>query len=87
MARPKREENEFRIILDLRYPDDMSVNSGIPKVLFEGSPYKLHLPTPLEVSEVIARNCQGAYLYKDDLARAYRQLPSDPCDWQLLGIE
>ena len=86
MARPKKDTNDYRIILDLSYPEDLSVNSSIPKVIYEGSPYKLHLPTPLDFSEIIARKGQGAYLYKVDLARAYRQLPSDPFDWPLLGI-
>ena len=27
------------------------------------------------------------YLFKLDLARAYRQLPSDPLDWPLLGVQ
>ena len=30
-------------------------------------------------------NC-GSYMSKVDLARAYRQLPSDPFDWSLLGL-
>ena len=86
MARPKKDSDDFRIILDLSFPEDCSVNSSIPKILFEGSPFKLHLPTPLDLAEIIAKKGQYCYLYKVDLSRAYRQLPIDPYDWPLLGI-
>ena len=87
MARPKKDSPDYRIILDLSFPEMASVNSFIPRVLYEGGPYKLHLPTALEMSELIAAKGQGSYMYKVDLARAYRQLPADPYDWPLLGIE
>ena len=64
----------------------MSVNTSIPRIIFEGSPFKLHLPTPLDLAETIAWKGQFCYLYKVDLSRAYRQLPIDPFDWPLLGI-
>ena len=86
MARPKKESTDMRIILDLSYPDQCSVNSQIPRVLYEGAPYKLRLPMPLDLSELITVQGRGALLYKVDLARAYRQLPSNPYDWPLLGI-
>ena len=86
MARPKKESTDMRIILDLSFPDLRAVNSHIPKVLYEGSPYKLKLPTPLDFSELIVQLGAGAYIYKVDLERAYRQLPADPFDWALLGI-
>ena len=72
MARPKKESTDMRIILDLSFPDLRAVNSHIPKVLYEGSPYKLKLPTPLDFSELIVQLGAGAYIYKVDLERAYR---------------
>ena len=86
MAWPKREPGQHRIILDLSFPLGHSVNSSIPKVIYEGGPYKLHLPTPLDLAELIAARRPGAMMYKVDLEFAYRQLPSDPYDWPLLGI-
>ena len=62
------------------------MNSSIPRVLFEGSPFKLHLPTPLELAELIVKKGANCFLYKVDLSCAYRQLPIDPFDWPLLGI-
>ena len=87
MTQEKKTKDEYRVILDLSFPEGRSVNSSIPKLLYDGSPYKLHLPTSLDMAALIARKGQGALMYKIDLSRAYRQLPADPYDWPLLGIE
>ena len=39
------------------------------------------------MAEIIAKLGKNCYIYKLDLSRAYRQLPCDPLDWPLLGIE
>ena len=39
------------------------------------------------MAELIASEGKMCYLYKLDLARAYRQLPSDPLVWPLLGAK
>ena len=44
------------------------------------------MPNALDLAELICKQGRGCYLYKLDLARAYRQLPSDPLDWPLLGL-
>ena len=86
MTREKKDPGQFRVILDLSFPPGDSVNGQINKHLLEGAPYKLHLPTPLDLANLITKKGKGALLFKLDLARAYRQLPSDPWDWPLLGI-
>ena len=40
MVRPKKEEGKYRVILDLSFPCCMSVNSFIPRLSFDGAPYK-----------------------------------------------
>ena len=87
MVRPKKEANKYRVILDLSFPDSESVNSFIPRLSYDGSPYKLRLPTALDMAELIAKEGRYCYLFKLDLSRAYRQLPCDPLDWLLLGIK
>ena len=87
MVRPKKEPGKFRVILDLSFPLGSSVNSYIPNLSYDGAPYKLRLPTALDLAEIISKHGTGSYLYKLDLARAYRQLPADPLDWPLLGIK
>ncbi len=87
MTRPKRDSNKRRIITDLSWPPAASVNDGIPRETYLGSPYKLRLPTVDDAVRLIQTHGQGCYLYGLDLARAYRQLRSDPLDWPLLGIK
>ena len=86
MTRPKKDSVDRRVILDLSFPLGNSVNSSIDKHVYEGGPYKLRLPTPLDLAEHMANKGKGCLLFKVDLARAYRQLPSDPWDWALLGV-
>ena len=86
MVRPKKDPGKFPVILDLSFPLGESVNSCIPSLSFDGAPYKLRLPSALHMAELIAKHSKGCYIYKLDLARAYRQLPSDSLDWPLLGI-
>ena len=86
MVRPKKEVGKYRVILDLSFPLNESVNSHIPSLSYDGAPYKLRLPTALNLAELIAKEGKGCFMYKLDLARAYRQLPIDPLDWPLLGI-
>ena len=55
MVRPKKEENKYRVILDLSHPIDRSVNSHIPRFVYDGGAYKLKLPTALDMAEIIAK--------------------------------
>ena len=87
MTREKKDSPDRRVILDLSFPVGHSVNSEIHKHCFEGGPYKLRLPGALDLAEHIAKRGTSCLLYKVDLSRAYRQLPSDPWDWPLLGIK
>ena len=92
MTREKKDPGQYRVILDLSFPGKDRVNGQIDRHLLEGAPYKLRLPTPIYLANLISKKGKGAYLWKGayllklDLARAYRQLPSDPWDWPLLGI-
>ena len=86
MVRPKKEVGKFHVILDLSFPEGNSVNGFVPSLSYDGGPYKLRLPTALDLAEEIAKTGPMCYLYKLYLARAYRQLPSDPLDWLLLGV-
>ena len=52
MTQEKKVKDEYRVILDLSYPEGLSVNSAIPKLLYDGSPYKLHLPTSLDLQHL-----------------------------------
>ena len=86
MTRDKKEGEGKRVIIDLSYPPGGSVNEGILKNNFQGEEYYYTLPTPLDLAERMLKAGQGAYLWKSDLQRAYRQLRIDPLDYPLLAI-
>ena len=86
MTRPKRDSHKLRVVLDLSFPDMLSVNSQIPRGSLDDAPFKVRLPTPTDFAAIISDLGPNCALYKIDLSRAYRQLRSDPLDWPLLGI-
>ena len=86
MTRDKKEGSGKRVILDLSFPPGRSVNDGIIKNFFQGDDFFYTLPTPLDLADHILKAGRGAYLWKADLQRAYRQLRIDPLDYPLLAI-
>ena len=87
MTRPKRNSSDLRVILDLSFPLGTSVNSSIPKDSLDGARFKLKLPSPMDLANLMRSIGPGCHLYKVDLSHAYRQLRSDPLDWPLLGVD
>ena len=78
---PKGNDGERRVILDLSFPRQCSINSGIEKEL------KLSYPSIDNLVELIKKKGKCCLLYKCDLKRAYRQIPIDPGDVNLLGYK
>ena len=87
MTAPKKDTNSRRIILDLSYPDEQSVNAGITKNVLDGIHQPFTLPSIEDLVTKVRLLGPGAYLWKADLARAYRQLRIDPLDTPLLGLK
>ena len=86
LTRPKRDSKELRVILDLSFPNDCSVNGGIPRESLDGSNFKLRLPSPLDLARKIVALGSGCKIYKIDLSRAYRQLKGNPLDLPMMGV-
>ena len=84
---PKRDSDRRRVVIDLSFPEGHSVNSGIAKNIFQGTPFTYTLPTVDDFAQMVVRNGPGCYLWKADLQRAYRQLRSDPLDYPLMCIQ
>ena len=82
----KRGSNQRRVVMDLSYPPQLSVNSGITASSYLNEPYKLRLPSINRLCQFILHHGRGCLVYKKDLRRAYRQLPIDPKDCHLLGF-
>ena len=64
-----------------------SVNDGIVKNVYEGEPLKYTLPSILTLADQVRQMGRGTYMWKHDLARAYRQLRICPLSYPLLGIQ
>lgn len=87
MTRPKKDSSDRRVIIDLSYPHGEAVNDGINTVNFFGHDISYTLPTIGDLVALIQKHGKGSFLWKADLARAYRQFRIDPLDTPLLGIE
>ena len=83
---PKRGSSERRVIMDLSFPPGNSVSDKIPKDQYLGQERKLTYPSVDALVELVRKKGQGCALMKCDLRRAYKQIHTDPGDWNLLGL-
>ena len=85
MTRPKP-DGSHRIIVDLSWPHEESVNSCIPDYLFDEIHFTLRYPNVDHIVGRIQELGPDALLYKVDLKHAYRNLRTDPCDLSVQGL-
>ena len=78
MTRPKKESEKRRVIMDLSWPHGASVNDGVTLTQYVDGPAVIKLPTVDYMEGRMLTLGRGAFLYKTDLARGYRQLRVDP---------
>ena len=86
MTRPKKDSQHRRVIVDLSWPQGASINDAIDEDWYVDGPARVRLPTVAYMEGRIRELGRGAYLYKTDLSRGYRQLRVDPQDWPMLGF-
>ena len=86
MTRNKLNSDRRRVIIDLSWPLGASVNSGIDKDTYLGSPFALAFPTVDIIIGQLKRLGRGTLLYKIDVSRAFRHVRIDPGDYDLLGL-
>ena len=87
LTRPKKDSDKLRVIIDLSFPEGASVNSGIQKQFYLGEPMVYTLPTVLDLAAQVKQAGKGALMWKNDLARAYRQMRTDPLAYPLMCIQ
>ena len=87
MSREKPNCEDRRIIIDLSWPEMASVNYFTPYNQYLGTTYKLEYPTIDHITRQLCILGKNASLYKVDLSRAFRQLPIDPSDYNLLCLK
>ena len=80
MSRKKPNFDRRRVIVDLSWPLDTSVNAGIDKTSYLNSAFSLTFPTVDDITTELTRLGCGALLYKVDVSRAFRHVKVDPGD-------
>lgn len=87
MTRPKRESSSRRVIVDLSFPAGEAVNDGINIMSVYGRDTTYTLPSIMDLVTCVQELSTTAWIWKANLARAYRQLRVDPVDTPLLGFQ
>ena len=87
MTKPKKDAKFRRVIMDLSWPDGASNNDGVDGDKYVEGPASITLPTVDFMEARLLTLGPGAYTYKTDLPRGYRQLRVDPSDWPVLGFK
>lgn len=86
MSRDKRGSQDRRVIIDMTYPQETSVNSYIFKNTVMGTPRDHALPNVDSFVEELIKMGPGAVMCSTDVSRAYKNFRSDPLDWPLLAF-
>ena len=86
MTRPKNDPAARRVITDLTFPHDASVNAFIRKHTVMGMPNTHSLPSFDDVVRCIQEVGRTAHMFTIDVARAYKNFRTCPLDWPLLAI-
>jgi len=77
----KKNSGKFRTIMNLSFPEGQSVNDGIDKEYFLLS----YITVDTEIDLILSAG-RGSFLTKIDIAKAFRQIPINPSQWNLLGF-
>ena len=72
--------------MDLSFPPGQSINDKIQKGTYLGRECELTYPSVDALVELVKKNGEGCRLMKRDLQGAYKQIETDPADWNLLGL-
>ena len=87
MTRQKQDSDNKRTIIDLSWPHNASVNSGVSKFLYLNTYFTLTHPSTDTIVERIKHIGPGAQVCKEDISRGFRKLRVDPRVIDLLGIK
>ena len=86
MSREKSDGVSRRVISDLTFPKEHSVNDFIQKNGTLGEVRNHSLPTVADFVLDLKEVGVGAYMFTVDVARAYKNFRVDPLDWPLMCI-
>ena len=86
LTREKANSSKRRVIMDLSFPKNASVNAHVATETYLGTKFILTLPTVDNIVEKVIKLGRGCMLYKVDIERAFRHVKVDPADFRFLGI-
>ena len=87
MSRKKGDTDKHRVITDMTYPTESSVNAYIVKNGVYGFKCEHNLPTVDSLAGDLREMGRGTFLSTIDVSRAYKNFLSDPLDWPLLCFQ
>ena len=74
MTREKPDSDSRRVKVDLSFPVGHSVNAGVSKDQYLGTPFLLTLPSINIINQKLKTLGKGSLLYKIDISRAFRHI-------------
>ena len=86
MTRDKSSSDKRRVIIDLSWPKDQSVNSGIDSDRYLNVDFVLTYPSINNITDEVLKLGRGCQIFKVNISRAFRHVPIDPGDLDLLGL-
>ena len=86
MTRDKSSSDKRRVIIDLSWPKGQSVNSGVNSDRYLDVDFVLTYPSIDNITEEVLKLGKGCQIFKVDISRAFRHVPIDPGDLDLLGL-
>ena len=86
MTREKSTSVNRRVIIDFSWPPGHSVNSGVGSDCYLGTEFVLTYPSIDNITNEVLKLGKGCQIFKIDISRAFRPVPIDPGDLDLLGL-
>ena len=86
MIREKSNSVNRRVIIDLSWPIGESVNAGVTPDKYLGIDFILSYPSVDNIVNEVLKLGKGCEIFKVDISRAFRQVPIDPGELDLLGL-
>ena len=86
MTRDKRGSKHRRVIVDLSFPQDHSVNAGVDGNMYLKSEFLLTLPSIDHITDQIKKLGKGSKIFKIDISRAFSHVKIDPGSYNLTGL-
>ena len=86
MTRDKPNSENRRVNVDLSWPLGEWVNAGVPADKYLGTEFVLTYPSVDSITQEVLCLGKGCKILKVDISRAFRHVPIDPGDLDLLGL-